>query len=280
VIIFFTSMAEEFKIKEEESTIKTHDGTDLKYFSAWPDDGKKHPGVMVVMEIWGLTDFIRNFSRRLARKGYVTFAPHLYSRPDQIDLFTEENIMDAMRPFWSLPPEKRGDQNAVNELLSKSSETSRKIIQKVMFNRKETEKDMIKDLEASYNHFFDQNKTKRGIVGFCLGGGLAFQLSTQKHFDASAIFYGANPHNIDDLANIKGSILGIYAGEDGSINSGLPALVENVVKHKNDFEMKIYPGTYHAFFNDTGMSYHKEAAEDAWDRLLTFYRKKLGEYHA
>lgn len=270
-------MVEALKIKEEEKTIKTHDGTDMRYFSAWPDDGKTHPGVMVVMEIWGLTDFIRNFSRRLARKGYHTFAPHLYSRPDQFELFTEENIMDAMRPFWSLPPEKRGDQAAVQEILAKGSETSRKIVQKVMFNRKETERDMIKDLEASYNSFFGSGKRKKGIVGFCLGGGLAFQLSTQKEFDASAIFYGANPHNIDDLAKIKGSVMGIYAGEDGSINSGLPSLLENVVKHKTNFEMKIYPGTYHAFFNDTGMAYNKEAAEDAWGRLNWFFSKNLGE---
>ncbi|HLH85241.1 MAG TPA: dienelactone hydrolase family protein [Thermoplasmataceae archaeon] len=265
-------------IKEHENWIKSFDGTDMKYFSAEPDDGKSHPGILVIQEIWGLTDFIRNFSRKLAQSGYVTFAPHLYSRKDQIDVFTEENIMDAMRPFWSIPPEKRNDQKTINETLGKMSENAKKIVDKVMFHRKETEAQMIKDLHSAYDHLFSRkNVTKRGVIGFCLGGGLSFQLSTEKAFDATAVFYGANPKNIDDLQKIKGSVLGIYAGEDSNINNGLPALIEGVVKHKVDFEMKIYPGTYHAFFNDTGMSYHKEASAEAMERTLRFFKKHLGD---
>ena len=116
------------KITEREQLVKTHDGTDLKTFIAMPDDNKPHPGVLVIMEIWGVTDFIRTVCRRLAEQGYVALAPHLYSRKEQFDLFTEENIMDAMRPFWALSPEKRGDQATVKELLSKASENSRKIV--------------------------------------------------------------------------------------------------------------------------------------------------------
>lgn len=265
-------------IVEKEYSIKTHDGTDMKVFNARPDDGKEHPGVLVVMEIWGLTDFIRDVCKRLAENGYEALAPHLYSRKEQVEVFTEENIMDAMRPFWALPPEKRGDQATVQEILSKATENSRKIVNEVMFNRQQTEKNMIRDLEYAYKHLFETGKErKKGIVGFCLGGGLAFQLSTQVPFDGSVIFYGANPRNIDDLKNIKGSVLGLYAGEDSSINNGLPTLLENVVKHKLHFEMKIYPGTYHAFFNHTAMSYNREASDEAWGRMLEFYSAKLGE---
>lgn len=263
---------------EKEFNIKTHDGTDMRVFTAKPDDGKEHPAVLVVMEIWGLTPFIRDVCRRLAENGYETLAPHLYSRKEQAEVFTEENIMDAMRPFWSLPAEKRGDQAAVQEILSKASDESRKIVEEIMFNREQTEKNMVKDLEFAYEHLFRGKQEKfRGVVGFCLGGGLAFQLSTQKPFGASVIFYGANPRNIDDLANIKGPVLGLYAGEDSSINNGLPELLENVVKHKLDFAMKIYPGTYHAFFNHTSMSYSKDASDEAWKRMLHFYSVQLGE---
>ena len=266
------------KITEKEYHIKTHDGTDLRIFSAKPDDGEEHPGILVIMEIWGLTDFIKDVCKRLAEKGYEALAPHLYSRKEEVEIFTEENIMDAMRPFWALPAEKRGDQVSINEILAKSSETSKKIVDEIMFNRKATEQNMIKDLEYAYRHLFkDHQERKKGVVGFCLGGGLAFQLSTQVPFDASVIFYGANPRNIDDLANIKGSILGLYAGEDGSINNGLPTLLDNVVKHKLNFELKIYPGTYHAFFNHTAMSYNKQASDEAWERMLNFYSKHLGE---
>ncbi|MEM0158520.1 MAG: dienelactone hydrolase family protein [Thermoplasmataceae archaeon] len=266
------------EIREEENWIRSYDGSEMKFFKAEPADGKKHPGILVIQEIWGLTDFIRNFSRKMAKNGYVALAPHLYSRKDQIDLFTEENIMDAMRPFWSIPPEKRGDQNTINETLGKMSENAKKIVQKVMFQRKETEAQMIKDLHSAYEYLFSLgNVGKRGVIGFCLGGGLSFQLSTEREFDATVVFYGANPRNLDHLSKIKGAVLGIYAGEDSNINNGLPSLMEGVVKHKVNFEMKIYPGTFHAFFNDTGMSYHKEASEDAMDRTLRFYRKYLGE---
>ncbi len=266
------------KVQEKEFKIKTHDGTDMTVFTARPDDNGDHPAVLVIMEIWGLTPFIRDVCRRLAEQGYETLAPHLYSRKDQVDIFTEENIMDAMRPFWGLPPEKRGDQAAVQEILSKASDNSKKIVDRIMFNRQKAEQDMIKDLEAAYEHLFKgKGEMDRGVVGFCLGGGLAFQLSTQVPFSASVIFYGANPRKIDDLANIKGSVLGLYAGEDSSINNGLPELLENVVKHKTDFEMKIYPGTYHAFFNHTSMSYSKDASNEAWERMLEFYSAHLGE---
>ena len=178
-------------LMEKEFSIKTHDGTDLKVFTAKPDDGKEHPAVLVIMEIWGLTPFIKDVCRKLADNGYEALAPHLYSRKEQVDLFTEENIMDAMRPFWSLPPEKRGNQAAVQEILANGSETSRKIVNEVMFNRAQTEKNMVMDLESAYEYLFRGKPQKhRGVVGFCLGGGLAFQLSTQKPFGASVIFYG------------------------------------------------------------------------------------------
>ncbi|MCL5732151.1 MAG: dienelactone hydrolase family protein [Candidatus Thermoplasmatota archaeon] len=266
------------KIREEQLGIKARDGSSIDTFLSMPAEGNARGGILVIQEIWGVTDFIRTVCRKLSEIGYMAMAPHLYSRADEKALFTEENIMDAMRPFWALPPEKRGDQKAVSEILEKLPEHTRKIVTKVMFEREKTEKRMISDLEDAQNHFLKNYRpAKTGVVGFCLGGGLAFQLSTQMKFDASIIFYGANPRNIDDLSRIKGSVLGIYAGEDSSINNGLPALVENVVKHKLDFEMKIYPGTYHAFFNHTGMSYNKPAADDAWKRMLAFFGSHLGE---
>ncbi|MEM0157148.1 MAG: dienelactone hydrolase family protein [Thermoplasmataceae archaeon] len=265
-------------VREELLEIRARDGSSIDTFLSRPARDNARGGILVIQEIWGVTDFIRTVCRKLSETGYMAIAPHLYSREDEKTLFTEENIMDAMRPFWALPPEKRGDQKAVSEILEKLPENTRKIVTKVMFERDKTEKRMISDLEDTQNYFLKNYKpAKTGVVGFCLGGGLAFQLSTQMKFDASIIFYGANPRNIEDLSRIRGSVMGIYAGEDSSINNGLPLLIENVVKHRLDFEMKIYPGTYHAFFNHTGMSYSKPAADDAWKRMLTFFSSHLGE---
>ena len=262
-------------VNEENGKYKTFDGSTIDYFITKPSKKENVPKIIVISEIWGLTEFVKNVCRRLAGEGYSAVAPDLYSRPDEKELFTEENLMDAMRPIWSLPPEKRRDPKAMEELLSKASDKSKKIINSIMLGRESIEKRMIKDLEELYEVSFKGSNVKKGVVGFCMGGGLAFQLSTQKQFDASVIFYGANPRNIDDVSKIKGAIFGIYAGEDSSINTGLPTLMDAVVKYKPDFMMKIYPGTFHAFFNDSGMSYHKEAASDAWNKTLSFYGKYL-----
>lgn len=230
--------------------------------------------IMVVSEIWGLTAFIKSFSRKLAMEGYDVIAPDLYSRPEDKKVFTEENIMDAMRPLWSLPPEKRRDPEAIKEVMGKLSPVGKQIFEFVSEKRELMEKRMLSDLSKLYEQEM-KGVSKKGIIGFCMGGGLAFQLSTSKAFEASVIFYGASPRNLDEMEHIKGAVFGIYAGEDSGINATLPQVMERVVKYKTDFEMKLYPGTYHAFFNDTGMSYNKEASEDAWEKVKYFYRRYM-----
>ena len=230
--------------------------------------------IMVISEIWGLTAFIKSFSRKLAKEGYDVIAPDLYSRPEDKQVFTEENIMDAMRPMWSLPPEKRRDPAAIKEVMGKLSPVGKQIFNFVSEKRELMEKRMLSDLANLYDQEM-KGVGKKGVVGFCMGGGLAFQMSTSKEFEASVIFYGASPRNLDDMEHIKGALFGIYAGEDSGINATLPQVMERVVRYKTDFEMKMYPGTYHAFFNDTGMSYNREASEDAWERVKYFYRRYL-----
>lgn len=94
--------------------------------------------------------------------------------------------------------------------------------------------------------------------------------------DASVIFYGSNPDPIDRVKNIKGAVMGIYGGVDKRINSGLPELVKAMAEYEKHFEMCIYPGAPHAFFNDTSpQNYREAAAKDAWERLLRFFNKNL-----
>ncbi|HXX96136.1 MAG TPA: dienelactone hydrolase family protein [Candidatus Bathyarchaeia archaeon] len=76
-------------------------------------------------------------------------------------------------------------------------------------------------------------------------------------------------------SSFTGSVLGIYAGEDDWINSGLPAIVESMIKYKKTFEMKLYSGVQHAFFNEAMPTYNKSAAEDAWETGVSFFSKYL-----
>ncbi|MEM0156317.1 MAG: dienelactone hydrolase family protein [Thermoplasmataceae archaeon] len=261
-----------------EKMIKFDNGKkeEMDAFLATPqNEGKNF--VLVIQEIWGLTDFIRSVVRRITDLGYAAVAPDLYSRKAQKGKFTQEIIMEAMQPFWALSPEKRRDEKEIEKVMSRLSDNAKEVVSQLMFNRAKLEDQMIADLKKLVSHMESLGYNgKRGVIGFCMGGGLAFELSTQIPIDASAIYYGANPKNLEALGNIKGTILGIYAGEDSGINDGLPDLMKAVLKHKKEWEMKLYPGTYHAFFNHTGMSYNEPASKDAWERTARFFNKILG----
>lgn len=145
-----------------------------------------------------------------------------------------------------------------------------------MANRANTEDRMLGDLQQTYNFLKSEGLSKFGVIGFCMGGGLSFQLSTQLPFDATVVYYGRNPRRLEDISKIKGPILGIYAGEDSAINQGVPDMVRAVIQYGKELEMKIYPGTYHAFATEGGPAYNEAAAKDAWDRTVRFFMKNLG----
>ena len=180
--------------------------------------------------------------------------------------------------MFSIPREKRNDPTAIQELMESMSETDRKVMNFFVSRREAFEKVMANDLIGCTNYLQNLEfvtKERLGVTGFCLGGGLAYQISTMFPFRAAVVFYGANPKPLEAVANITGPVLGIYAGEDDTINSGLPAIVESMIKYKKTFEMKLYSGVQHAFFNETMPVYNKSAAEVAWERAVSFFSKYL-----
>jgi carboxymethylenebutenolidase len=238
-----------------------------------------HPAIIVIHEAWGLNNQIKEVVRRYAGGGgggFVAIAPNLFTRHS--NLLTEKNIASAMTPIFSIPREKRNDPATIQNLMEKMSETDRKVMDFFFSGREAFEKVMANDL-ISCTHYI-QNlefviKERIGVTGFCLGGGLAYQISTMFPFSAVVSFYGANPKPLEAVAKIAGPVLGIYAGEDDWVNSGVPAIVESMIKYKKTFEMKLYRGVQHAFLNETMPTYDKSAAEDAWQKALSFFNKYL-----
>jgi carboxymethylenebutenolidase len=219
---------------------------------------------------------IRGVARRYAQEGYVTIAPNLFTRNGEV--MNEKNIESTMRYMWTVPPDRRSDPNTIQELMNKMSETERKVANIFFLGREEMEKQMAQDLLdcKSYLESLDFVIHERtGIIGFCMGGGLTYQLSTMYPFNASVPFYGTNPKPLESVEKISGPILAFYAGEDERINAGVPSIVEAMIKYKKQFSLKIYKGAQHAFFNETRPSYNKEAASDAWETSLAFLNKNL-----
>ena len=260
---------------DQDTAFKCSDGTMMSAFISRPRDGK-YPGIIVIHEAFGLNEQIRGVTKRYAREGYVVIAPNLFTR--NADLMNEKNIESTMRHMWTLPPEKRNDPDTIQKLMSRMSETERKVANVFFLGREEMEKQMAQDLMTCKSHLQGLDSVveeKLGIMGFCMGGGLTYQLSTMYPFSASVPFYGSNPKPLEAVEKISGPVLAFYAGEDERINAGVPLLVEAMVKYKKEFSMKIYKGAQHSFFNETRPSYDNEAANDAWDSSLGFLNKYL-----
>jgi carboxymethylenebutenolidase len=140
---------------------------------------------------------------------------------------------------------------------------------------------LVKDLVRAKDYLAGQNfvlADKIASVGFCFGGGFSLYLACQTPMTACVVFYGNNPDPIDQVQNITGPVLGIYGAEDQRVNSHLDELVKSMAQYKKDFEMRIYPGAGHAFFNDTSANtYREKPARQAWEQVLHFYQRTLLE---
>ncbi len=247
-------------------------------YLARPEGSGKHPGVIVIHEIWGLNRHIEDVADRLAAEGYVALAPHLFSSKHVSPLLTEQNVKNVMNFYASIPPEKQRDEEFAKQQLEKMPPEQRNVVAALMgsiFNLPQDKltDELVKGVE--YLHAQDFVSTKIGSVGFCFGGSMSGRLACTGTTDASVIFYGSNPDPIEGVRNIKGGVLGIYGGADKRINGGLPELVKAMAQYEKYFEMCIYPGAPHAFFNNTVPNYREASAIDAWHRVLTFYTKML-----
>ena len=209
-------------------------------YLAVPEGDGPFPGVIVVQEWWGLDEHIKDVARRFAAEGFPALAPDLYHGQ------VTKEPGEAQKLMMSL---NMGE--AVTELV-KATE--------YLGSRPEV--------------------AGRGIgaIGFCMGGGLALNLACESSkIGAAAPFYGVNPTLIERLRNLKGPLLAIYAENDAFAGESARRELEEALKTAGiRHEIVVYPGAEHAFFNDTRPEvYDRDAAVDAWQRVLSHFRQNL-----
>ncbi len=198
----------------------------------------KLPGVLVVHENRGLNPHIEDIARRIALDGFMAFAP------------------DALAPLGGYP----GDEDKARDLFGKLD------LQKVG-------EDFV--AAAEWLKSRPDCTGKVGVVGFCVGGGIANMLATRMPDLAAAVpFYGAQP-KAEDVAKIKAPLLIHYAEHDDRIDAGIPAFETALKANHVRYQLFIYPGTQHGFNNDTTPRYDKAAAQLAWQRTIDFLKKNL-----
>lgn len=216
-------------------------GFEQMAYLARPAGSGSHPGVMVIHENRGLQPHIQDVARRAAKAGYIALAPDLVSKIGGTAKITDTAQISA---FLAQTP---GDEHIANL------------------------QEALKVLKATSGVQAD----KLGVVGFCFGGGLTWRLATEApELKAAVPFYGPAP-DLAKVPNIKAAVLAIYGGNDARINAGIPDL-EKALKAANiRYQIKIYEGANHAFHNDTGANYKKDAAEDAWNMTLNWFKTYL-----
>lgn len=236
------------------------------------------PGVIVIHEIFGLVDHTKDVANRFAREGYVALAPNLFGSPELAAVLTPAAVGKAMQIMSRL---RRRDPALVEEALAQLPEperasvgsTTRLLLAGLPRDR------LTRDLVSAVAFLRTQDFVKGdriGCVGFCFGGNMSIRLACAADVAACVVFYGENPSPIDDVRNLRGPVLGLYGLEDTRINGEVDQLVKAMAEHKKDFEMRLYPGAGHAFFNDANPNrYHAASARDAWERVLGFYARTL-----
>ena len=251
----------------------------IESYIARPKTDKRLPAVIIIHEIFGLDPHFEDVARRFANAGYVALAPDLFSRPNMP--VSKAEIAKGMQFMMSIPVEKQRDPNAQKEALDKLSASDKAAVQKTMewlMHRDYTQN--LNDLKSAFNWLSDQNFVNQkniASIGFCMGGTLSGRLAAEGvPLGAAVILYGENPP-AEKIPNIKCPILGLYGGEDHRITGEVPQLENEMKKANKAFEYRIYKGAHHAFFNDTRPHHNKEASQEAWKEIMSFFAANLNK---
>jgi len=225
----------------------------LRAYLAVPSRAAPWPGVVLIHDALGMTTDLRNHADRFAANGYLALAPDLYSWGSKLSCL--KSTFGALRA---------GHGRAFD------------------------------DIEAARSALSDREDCtgKVGVIGYCMGGGFALLCAPRFAFGASSVNYGDVPKDAEDVLAGACPIVGSFGGIDRMPKPGTAARLARALDALGvDHDVKEYPGVGHSFLNDHQsrltpilgpvlekvghMAYNREAAEDAWRRILAFFDRHL-----
>jgi carboxymethylenebutenolidase len=225
---------------------------EIPAYRAMPEKGKSFPIVLVVHEIFGVHEWIQDISRRLAKLGCLAVAPYLYAR--QGDVSKLESIQDIFSKVVSKVP----DSQVMSDL----------------------------DATLAWAQKSGGNENKTSITGFCWGGRIVWLYAAHNpKIKAGAAWYGRlvppqrpNPlqpkHPIDVAKDLKVPVIGLYGGKDEGIPlETVEKMRQELKQGKSDSEIVVYPDADHGFLADYRPSYNQKASEDAWQKMVDWFKK-------
>jgi carboxymethylenebutenolidase len=234
------------KSPRHQEWVKVKNGTrEVSSFVVYPENKNKATAVIVIHEIFGMSDWVQSLTDQLAEAGYVAIAPDLLSGMGPNGGGTSSLTGDAVgKAIRDLPPDQiTADLNAVADYISKVPASNGKIV----------------------------------VTGYCWGGGESFRYATNNpNLKAAFVFYGPAPASADGtpdkaaLAKITAPVYGFYAGNDARINATLPKTTEAMTELKKKYEPVTYEGAGHGFMRageaPDANEANKKARDDAWAR--------------
>ncbi|MGK7943090.1 MAG: dienelactone hydrolase family protein [Microcystaceae cyanobacterium] len=242
-------------IKSQTVTIPNEDVI-IDAYLATPETEGEWPAIIVIQEIFGVNDHIKDVTQRIAEQGYVAIAPAIYQR--QIKGF-ETGYTD------------------------KDIEIGRD------YKNKTKASELLSDIQATINYLYQLPQVKAegvGTIGFCFGGHVTYLVATLPDIKATASFYGAQiptwcpgeeQPTITRTPEIKGTLYGFFGTADPLIPLDHVDAVETALKGANiPHQIFRYEGADHGFFCDQRASYNQAAATNAWQQVLSLYEKTLG----
>lgn len=233
-----------------EVKIPVADGT-IPAYRAMPATGGPFPVVLVVQEIFGVHEHIKDICRRFAKLGHLAIAPELYAR--------------------------QGDVSQIADM----QEIMAKVVSKV------PDAQVMADLDAAVSWAEKSGKgavNKLGVTGFCWGGRIVWLYAAHSsRLKAGVAWYGrlvgqttdlTPKYPIDLVSSLKAPVLGLYGGADSGIpNEAVEQMRAALQTAGNPSQIVLYPDTPHGFHADYRPSYRKEQAQDGWKRLQEWFKK-------
>jgi carboxymethylenebutenolidase len=232
-------------------TVKSGNDT-IPAYQARPDKAGQYPVIVVISEIWGLHEYIRDVVRRFAKEGFYAIAPEMFQREGGVGHLTD--VQEILKIVLNVPRQQ-----------------------------------ILQDLSATAAYARGQAEAlanRVGVTGFCWGGSTTIQYAAHdKDLRAAVVWYGPPGRaykddppvtGFDVAKDIRCPFLGLCGEEDKNPPPGDVHKLEALLKqHNQQVEMVIYPQAGHAFHADYRQSYRPEAAKDGWTRCVGWFKRHL-----
>jgi carboxymethylenebutenolidase len=225
----------------EQVTFPANGGAASGYL-AKPGSGKG-PGVIVIQEWWGLNDQVKGVADMLAREGFTALAPDFY-HGKSAKIGEPDDAQKLMMDLFQSDTAARDARGAAKYLAKNPAVSSAKV----------------------------------GVIGFCMGGGLALLTAAEAPAEIGAVVdcYGVGQDLAGRAAKIKAPVLGIFGGKDHYMPGALDDVEKGLRQSGAKFEKHVYPQADHAFLNEQRKDVHRpDDAKDAWSKVLRFLRENL-----